>query len=57
MRPVWPDSTTRKYLEENAAAVDILLDASDLDQIEAIVGRYPDIGQRYSDGAMKLVNH
>lgn len=51
-----PGTKKRKYLEENAAAVDITLTSQDLQQIETMVAKYPNIGQRYSDGAMKLVN-
>ncbi len=52
-----PGTKKRKYLEENAAAVDITLTSQDLQEIENLVAKYPNIGQRYSDGAMKLVNH
>jgi aryl-alcohol dehydrogenase-like predicted oxidoreductase len=52
-----PGTKKRKYLEENAAAVDVILTQQDLDNIESLVAKYPDIGQRYSDGAMKLVNN
>ncbi|PZF71670.1 aldo/keto reductase [Taibaiella soli] len=51
-----PGTKKRKYLEENAGAVNIELSKSDLDAIEALLHKYPDVGQRYSDGAMKLVN-
>jgi aryl-alcohol dehydrogenase-like predicted oxidoreductase len=51
-----PGTKKRKYLEENAGAVDIALDEKDLQQIEALLAKYPDVGQRYSDGGMKLVN-
>lgn len=51
-----PGTKKRKYLEENAKAVDIILDKKDLDQIDGLLKKYPDIGQRYADGAMKLVN-
>ena len=50
-----PGTKKRKYLEENAGAVDIVLSATDLEAIDALVKRYPNIGNRYSDGAMKLV--
>lgn len=50
-----PGTKKRKYLEENAGAVDIVLSATDLAAIDALVKRYPNIGNRYSDGAMKLV--
>ena len=52
-----PGTKKRKYLEENAAAVDVILTQQDLDNIESLVAKYPDVGQRYSDGALKLVNN
>ena len=52
-----PGTKKRKYLQENAAAVDVSLTANDLQVIENLIAKYPDIGQRYSDGALKLVNH
>jgi aryl-alcohol dehydrogenase-like predicted oxidoreductase len=52
-----PGTKRRKYLEENAAAVDITLSEGELKNIEAVVNKYPNVGQRYSEGALKLVNH
>ncbi|WP_276373341.1 aldo/keto reductase [Chryseolinea sp. H1M3-3] len=52
-----PGTKRRKYLEENAAAVDIVLSKPDLQRIEAVVSKYPNVGQRYSEGALKLVNN
>jgi aryl-alcohol dehydrogenase-like predicted oxidoreductase len=52
-----PGTKKRKYLQENAGAVDIQLSSDDLKAIDALVNKYPNVGQRYSDGAMKLVNH
>ncbi|MCF3109970.1 aldo/keto reductase [Niabella sp. CC-SYL272] len=52
-----PGTKKRKYLEENAGAVDIVLTPEDLNAINALVKKYPDTGARYSEGAMKLVNH
>lgn len=51
-----PGTKKRKYLEENAKAVDIDLDKEDIEQIERMQKKYPNVGQRYSDGGMKLVN-
>jgi aryl-alcohol dehydrogenase-like predicted oxidoreductase len=51
-----PGTKKRKYLQENAEALDIVLDENDMDRIEAVLKKYPDVGQRYSDGGMKLVN-
>jgi aryl-alcohol dehydrogenase-like predicted oxidoreductase len=52
-----PGTKQRKYLVENAAAVDIKLSKDDLKKIEAVTDKYPDVGKRYSEGALKLVNH
>jgi aryl-alcohol dehydrogenase-like predicted oxidoreductase len=52
-----PGTKQRKYLAENSAAVDIKLSKADLEKIEAVVNKYPDIGKRYSEGSLKLVNH
>ena len=52
-----PGTKKRKYLEENAAAVDIELSNANLQQIEEVIKRYPNTGNRYSEGALKMVNH
>jgi aryl-alcohol dehydrogenase-like predicted oxidoreductase len=52
-----PGTKKRKYLEENAMAVDITLTSEDLQNIENLLDKYPYVGQRYSEGSMKLVNH
>jgi len=51
-----PGTKRRKYLEENVAAVDIKLNESTIKKLEAVLEKYPDVGQRYTDGGMKLVN-
>jgi len=51
-----PGTKKRKYLEENAAAVDITLTSTALENIESLIQKYPDTGARYSEGSMKLVN-
>jgi aryl-alcohol dehydrogenase-like predicted oxidoreductase len=51
-----PGTKRRKYLEENVAAVDIKLSQDDLDAIVQLLQKYPNVGQRYGDGAMQLVN-
>ena len=43
-----PGTKRRKYLEENAGAADVELTAKDLETIEAIIKKYPNIGPRYS---------
>ena len=52
-----PGTKQRKYLVENAAAVDLDLSQEELQDIEELVNKYPDTGKRYSEGALKLVNH
>lgn len=52
-----PGTKKRKYLEENAGAVDITLNESDLDDIESLLSKYPNSGERYPEAAMKMVNH
>jgi len=51
-----PGTKKRKYLEENAAAVDVTLSAADLRAIDELLARYPDTGGRYSEASLKLVN-
>jgi aryl-alcohol dehydrogenase-like predicted oxidoreductase len=51
-----PGTKKRKYLEDNAGAADVTVTAADQQQIEALLKKYPNIGERYAEGAMKLVN-
>ncbi len=51
-----PGTKKRKYLEENVAAIDLKLTATDLANIGALIHRYPVLGERYSEGALKLIN-
>ncbi|MBT1709511.1 aldo/keto reductase [Fulvivirgaceae bacterium PWU5] len=52
-----PGTKKRKYLEENAGAADVQLSVGDLAWVAEILRQYPDVGQRYNEGMMKLVNH
>ncbi|OCA77377.1 aldo/keto reductase [Chryseobacterium artocarpi] len=52
-----PGTKRIKYLEENIAAVNIDLSQSDLNTIDAILKKYPNVGERYTEGSMKLVNN
>ncbi|WP_158799514.1 aldo/keto reductase [Pedobacter sp. L105] len=51
-----PGTKRRKYLEENAAAVDLELNASDLQEIEELLAKYPNTGARYSETQNQLVD-
>lgn len=50
-----PGTKRRKYLEENAGSVNIALNTKDLEEIENIVKKYPNIGPRYSARENKFV--
>ncbi len=52
-----PGTKKRKYLEENAGAADVSLSGADLKIIDELVARYPNTGERYNEGSMKLVNN
>ena len=51
-----PGTRHRKYLEENAGAVDVNLTATDMKDIETLLTRFPDIGSRYSENFAKQVD-
>ncbi len=51
-----PGTKRRKYLEENAGALEIKLSAADLRRIEEVAPRGAVAGERYSELMMKLVN-
>ena len=50
-----PGTKRRNYLEENAGAANVSLCAKDLELIEALVNKYPNIGPRYSARENKFV--
>ncbi|MGN6394330.1 MAG: aldo/keto reductase [Mucilaginibacter sp.] len=51
-----PGTKKTKYLRENAGSVDIALSGFDLNDIQAVMDRYPNTGSRYAEGAMKMVD-
>jgi aryl-alcohol dehydrogenase-like predicted oxidoreductase len=50
-----PGTKRRNYLDENAGAADIELTAKDLENIDVIIKKYPNIGPRYSSRENKFV--
>lgn len=52
-----PGTKRRKYLQENAAAVDIRLSPADLQDINDILASTAVAGARYTEQMMKMVNH
>ena len=51
-----PGTKRRKYLEENAAAVNVVLSVEDLEEIKGLLKKYPNIGPRYTEEEFKWVN-
>ena len=51
-----PGTKRRKYLENNAGAVDVDLSPSDLKDIEDLLAKYPDTGARYPQAMMSPRN-
>jgi len=51
-----PGTKRRKYLEENAAAVDIVLTAADVAELEAAVPENEIVGDRYAPSGMKTID-
>ncbi len=51
-----PGTKRVKYLVENAGAVDIELSSADLQNIEAVLKKYPNTGARYNASSSKFVD-
>lgn len=51
-----PGTKKRKYLQENAGAVDVNLSAADLQEVGNLLKKYPDTGQRYTEASLKMTN-
>lgn len=51
-----PGTKRRSYLVENAGAIKLLLSELDLSEIESLLEKYPNIGERYNDNSNKLVD-
>lgn len=51
-----PGTKKRKYLVENAASVNVELTTDELRSIDDLLKQFPTAGERYGEGAMKLVN-
>jgi aryl-alcohol dehydrogenase-like predicted oxidoreductase len=51
-----PGTKRRKYLEENAAAVDIRLTPADVAELERAIPQNEIAGERYAEAAMKAID-
>ena len=52
-----PGTKRRKYLEENAAAVEVTLTEEDLRRIDEVAPKGVAAGERYNEAGMRTVNH
>lgn len=51
-----PGTKRKKYMEENAAAVDVTISHEDIFKIEALLKKYPNVGPRYSARENKFID-
>jgi len=51
-----PGTKKRKYLEQNAGAVDVEITQEDRNRLDALLAAYPNTGHRYSEANMKQVD-
>jgi aryl-alcohol dehydrogenase-like predicted oxidoreductase len=51
-----PGTKKRRNLKDNAGSVDVSLTADDKAQIEALLLKYPDIGNRYNESNLRFVD-
>lgn len=51
-----PGTKRRKYLLDNAGSVDVQLNAANLKEIENLLAKYPDTGDRYNEANYKFVD-
>lgn len=51
-----PGTKKRKYLDENAGSVDVKLSGQNLEDIEALLKRYPHTGARYNERFQQFVD-
>lgn len=51
-----PGTKKRNKLQDNAGSVDVQVTSEDMQAIEALLARYPNVGDRYSEANYKLVD-
>ena len=51
-----PGTKRRKYLLDNAGALDVVLTSNDLEKIDRLLATYPNTGDRYNEGNKKFVD-
>ena len=50
-----PGTKRRKYLLDNVGALDVTITAADFEQIDQLLKRYPNIGDRYNEGNYRFL--
>lgn len=50
-----PGTKRRKYLQDNAGSVEVSLSPADLQQIEAVIEKFPNVGDRYNEANYKFL--
>src|SRR5260221_11607853 len=50
-----PGTKRRKYLLDNAGSVEVSLSPADLEQVAAVIAKYPNIGDRYNEANYKFL--
>lgn len=51
-----PGTKRRKYLQDNAGAVDVQLEPADFQDIETLLAKYPNVGDRYNEANKRFVD-
>lgn len=51
-----PGTKKRKYLMENAQAVNVILTQTDKNELDVLLKKYPNVGPRYTEAAMSMVD-
>ena len=52
-----PGTKRRKYLRDNAGAIDVQLTPADFQSIEALLEKYPNVGDRYNEANKRYVDN
>lgn len=52
-----PGTKRRKYLVDNAGAVDIRLSARDFEDIDTLLAKYPNVGDRYNESNYRFTDN
>jgi aryl-alcohol dehydrogenase-like predicted oxidoreductase len=50
-----PGTKRRKYLLDNVGALDVTMTTADFEQIDQLLKRYPNIGDRYNEGNYRFL--